>query len=187
MDEILKDLNFCFTCLDDNLVCSCSPQEYDQHLRTLFTQLQTYGILMNPSKCVFCVPEIFLGYKISSLCSQPFPERVADFQAYPPPKTAGLLGRFLRMLNFYRRFLPSTQLPFKPLFAIKTLLLILQHFKHCPLQSSPIYWRYTFLPLFECFLERTFCDGAQVCYRIFLNLVYGFDTTSFQSGFKFGK
>jgi hypothetical protein len=28
-------------------------------------------------------------------------------------------------------------------FAIKTLLLILQHFKHRPLQSSPLYWRYT--------------------------------------------
>jgi len=26
---------------------------------------------------------------------------------------------------------------------IKTLLLILQHFKHCSLQSSPFYWRYT--------------------------------------------
>jgi hypothetical protein len=26
-------------------------------------------------------------------------------------------------------------------FAIKTLLLILQHFKHCPLQSSLLYWR----------------------------------------------
>jgi len=30
-------------------------------------------------------------------------------------------------------------------FVIKTSLLILQHFKHCPLQSSPnpLYWRYT--------------------------------------------
>jgi hypothetical protein len=28
-------------------------------------------------------------------------------------------------------------------FAIKILLLILQHFKHRPLQSSPLYWRYT--------------------------------------------
>jgi len=27
-------------------------------------------------------------------------------------------------------------------FALNTLLLILQHFKHCPLQSSPLYWRY---------------------------------------------
>jgi len=28
-------------------------------------------------------------------------------------------------------------------FAINTLFLIIQHFKHCPLQSSPFYWRYT--------------------------------------------
>jgi hypothetical protein len=28
-------------------------------------------------------------------------------------------------------------------FAIKALLLILQHFKHCSVQSSPLYWRYT--------------------------------------------
>jgi len=45
----------------------------------------------------------------------------------------------------------------------------------------------TFLTLLECFLERTFCDGAQFSYRIFLNLLYGLETTYFQSGFKFGK
>jgi hypothetical protein len=28
----------------------------------------------------------------------------------------------------------------------------------------------TFLPLLECFLERTFCDGAQFSYRTLLNL-----------------
>jgi len=28
----------------------------------------------------------------------------------------------------------------------------------------------TFLPLLECFLERTFSDGTQFSYRIFLNL-----------------
>ena len=28
----------------------------------------------------------------------------------------------------------------------------------------------TFLPLLECALERTFCDGAQFSYRIFLNI-----------------
>jgi hypothetical protein len=28
----------------------------------------------------------------------------------------------------------------------------------------------TFLPLLECFLERTFCGGAQFSYGIFLNL-----------------
>ena len=75
-------------------------------------------------------------------------------------------------------------------FAIKTLLLILQHFKHRPPQSSPLYWQYTVPNVFsflECLLERTFCDGAQFSCRIFLNLLYGLEKTSFQSGFKLGK
>ena len=73
---------------------------------------------------------------------------------------------------------------------MKTLWLILQHFKHRFLQSSPLYRRYTVSnvsSLSECFLERTFCDGAQFSYRIILNLLYGLETTSFQSGFNFGK
>jgi len=45
----------------------------------------------------------------------------------------------------------------------------------------------TFLPLLECFLERTFCDGAQFSNRIFPNPLYSLETTSFQSSFKFGK
>jgi len=45
MDEILKDLDFCFAYIDDILVFSHSPQEHNQHLRTLFTQLEKFGIL----------------------------------------------------------------------------------------------------------------------------------------------
>jgi hypothetical protein len=59
----------------------------------------------------------------------------------------------------------------RPNFSYKDF--ILQHFNHCPLQSSPLYCDTpfaTFLPLFECFLERIFCDGAHFSYRIFLNL-----------------
>ena len=114
MDEILMDLAFCFAYNDDILVFSHSPQEHDQHLRILFTHLWTYGILLNPSKCVFRVSEIsLLGYKIS-FRSQPLPDLVTDLQAFPYPKTVGQLRRFLGILNFYRRFLPhaaSTQAP----------------------------------------------------------------------------
>ena len=115
MDDNLKDLDFCFAYLDDILVFSYSPQEHYQHLRALFTTLRSYGILLNLCKCIFRVTEIsFLGYKISSTGSQPLPERVADLQSYPPPKTVSQLRRFLGMLNFYRRFLPhaaSLQVP----------------------------------------------------------------------------
>ena len=116
MDEVLKDLDSCFSYLDDILVFSRSAEEHEQHLRDLFTQLRKHGILLNPSKCVFRVPEVsFLGYKISSLGSQPLPERIADLQAFTPPKTVGELRRFLGMLNFYRRFIPKAATAQAPL------------------------------------------------------------------------
>jgi hypothetical protein len=84
MDEILKDLDFCFAYLNDILFFSNSPEDHDKHLRSLFTQLKTYGILLNPLKCVFRVPEIsFLGYKISSHGSQPPPNALPIFKPVP--------------------------------------------------------------------------------------------------------
>ena len=121
MDEILRGFDFCFAYIDDILVYSRSPEEHERHLRTLFRQLQAYGILLNPGKCVFRAAEVtFLGYRISHKGSQPLPDRVADLQACPPPQTIRHLRRFLGMLNFYRRFLPhaaATQAPLHALLA----------------------------------------------------------------------
>jgi hypothetical protein len=67
MDDILRELDFCFAYLDDILVFSRSPEEHEQHLRILFRQLQAHGILINPAKCIFVFSEVtFLGYKVSA-------------------------------------------------------------------------------------------------------------------------
>jgi hypothetical protein len=58
MDEFLRGFDFCFAYMDDILVYSRSPQEHERHLRTLFKQLQTYGILLNLSRCVFRATEV---------------------------------------------------------------------------------------------------------------------------------
>jgi hypothetical protein len=39
VDEIPKDLDFCFAYIDDILFFSRSPQENDQHFCALFTEL----------------------------------------------------------------------------------------------------------------------------------------------------
>ena len=73
---------------------------------------------------------------------------------------------------------------------MKTLLLILHHIKHVPFKVVPSTGDTqfpTFLLLLECFLERTLSGGAHFSYHIFLNLLYGLETTSLESGFKFGK
>jgi hypothetical protein len=78
-------------------------------------QLQRYGIIINPVKCVFQTSEVtFLGYKVSAEGSHSLEERVTHLQNCHPPKTASLLRRYLGMLNFYRRFLSyaaATQAP----------------------------------------------------------------------------
>jgi hypothetical protein len=110
MDDILRAFDFCFSYIDDILLYSRSPQAHEQHLRTLLKQLQAYGIVLNPGKCVCGATEVtFLGYRISGKGSQPLPDRDADLQACPPPQTTRHLRRFLWMLNFYRRFCLSPQ------------------------------------------------------------------------------
>jgi hypothetical protein len=75
MDEILRGFDFCFAYIDDILVYSRSPQEHERHLRTLFKQLQAYGILLNLGICVFCATEVtFLGNRILGKGSQPLPD-----------------------------------------------------------------------------------------------------------------
>jgi hypothetical protein len=110
MDDILRELDFCFTCLDAILVFFHSLEEHKQHLRTL-----SNGILINSAKCVSRASEVtFLGYKVSAEGSRTLEDRVAHIQHCPPPKTASQLRRFLGMLNVYRRFLShaaATQTP----------------------------------------------------------------------------
>jgi cytoskeleton-associated protein 5 len=65
MDDILRGLDFCFPCLYDILTFSRSLEEHERHLRALLDQPQTYGILINPAKCVFRASKVtFLGYKV---------------------------------------------------------------------------------------------------------------------------
>ena len=58
------------------------------------------------------------------------------------------------------------------IFAINTLffnILSIVPFKAVPSTGDTPFP--SFLPLLECFLELTFCDGAQFSYRIFLNFL----------------
>jgi hypothetical protein len=74
-----------------------------------------------------------------------------------------------------RRFCPSIKYKARSnkdrTFAIKTLFYnILSTVPFKVVSSTGDTPFPTFLPLLECFLERTFCDSAQFSYRIFLNL-----------------
>jgi hypothetical protein len=84
VDDILRGLDFCFAYLDDILIFSHSLEEHEQHLRTLFNQLQQYGILINSSKCVFRASGVtFFGYKVCAEGSRLLEDRLAHLQDCP--------------------------------------------------------------------------------------------------------
>ena len=51
---------------------------------------------------------------------------------------AGVIKGFKNIMFIYKACSKKART-----FAIKNLLLILQHFEHCSLESRPLYWRYT--------------------------------------------
>ncbi|GFW40921.1 retrovirus-related Pol polyprotein from transposon 17.6 [Trichonephila clavipes] len=72
------------------------------------TELSSYGLKLNISKCVFGVTElIFLGHLITPDGIKPLPDKVQAVLDYKQPETVGSLRKFLGLLNFYRRFLPK--------------------------------------------------------------------------------
>lgn len=111
----LRDLDFVFVYIDDILIASPSVEEHKEHLRTVFRRLKEFGLIINPTKCVFGVREItFLGHLVSPQGCKPTTEKVAAIQNFPKPRTIAELRRFLGTLNFYRRSLPhaaSVQAP----------------------------------------------------------------------------
>ncbi|BHF58900.1 hypothetical protein SprV_0100185500 [Sparganum proliferum] len=87
---------------------SSTAEERMEHLATVFDRLQQFGVVLNPSKCVFGVPSLeFLGHLVDSHGIRPLPSKVAAIRDFPLPPSKRQLQRFLGMVNFFRRFLPN--------------------------------------------------------------------------------
>jgi len=86
IDELPRDLDFCYVYIDDVLVASASEEEHEQHLRTLFQRFNKYGVLLNPAKCDFGAMELtFLGYTVSAAGTRPLAEKVAAINRFQQP------------------------------------------------------------------------------------------------------
>ena len=58
IDEVLRGLDFLYAYIDDVLIASSSEAEHLAHLEILFNRLFEYGIVINPSKCIFCAASL---------------------------------------------------------------------------------------------------------------------------------
>ena len=58
------------------------------HLHIVLRQFSDHGIVINPSKCEFGVPQIkFLGHLVDSRGIRPLPDKVEALCSFPCPST----------------------------------------------------------------------------------------------------
>jgi len=110
---------FCFTCIDDLLIASSSPEGHKQHLSQVLERLSAHGININPQKCIFGVESLdFLGHHVDCHGICPLEEKKQTIRNIPQPNTQRKLRDFLGLVNFYHRFLPQDAQILQPLNAL---------------------------------------------------------------------
>ena len=115
-DRLFSDFPQVFVYLDDNLVATATVSEHLEVLRRVFSELESNGLVLNVDKCSFLQPEIdFLGHRWSAGGVAPLAGLVDAIEAVTAPTTPKELQRFLGMVNFYRRFLPTAACTLQPL------------------------------------------------------------------------
>ncbi|GBM19170.1 Retrovirus-related Pol polyprotein from transposon opus, partial [Araneus ventricosus] len=106
IDEVTRGLPGVYAFVHDILIASKNHEDHYQHLKTLFSRLDEYGLCINVSKCIFGTSTIdFLGFNLSENGIKPLPDKVKCILDFPKPDTLTQLRRFLGMFNFYRCFI----------------------------------------------------------------------------------
>ena len=101
MDQVLCGLDFWYTYIDNVLIASKTTAEHKVHLRLVFELFVSYGILINPAKCVLSVSQLrFLGYHVNNQGVTPLLEQVQVIKDFPQPTSLRQLREFLGFVNF---------------------------------------------------------------------------------------
>ena len=116
IDQVLRGLPFNYAYIDDLLIVSSSADEHKYHLRAVFQQLDKYGIIINPLKCVFGVKELpFFRRHFSSSGIRILEDKVHAVPDFPRPRSQCKLSEFLGLINFYHWLLNHGEAILKPL------------------------------------------------------------------------
>ena len=116
MDDILDGIPHMFIYLDDVLVASPTVAEHKKDLQRVMERLRQHGLVINDEKCQLFKPQVeFLGHLVDQSGIRLLPAKVKAITKYPRPTTCSQLLSFLRMINFYRRFIRGAASILKPL------------------------------------------------------------------------
>jgi len=118
MNYILHDYlnDFVVVYLDDILVCSDTFDEHINHLRKVFIKLREANLMIKLKKCKFGQRKIkFLGHTIGTDGLRTDPENIEKIINCPVPTDVTRVRKFMRLCNYYRKFIKDLSKLSKPL------------------------------------------------------------------------
>jgi len=108
VNDVFQDFleNFICVYLDDILVYSENPDDHLQHLRLTLDKLRANTLYVKRSKCQFAETTVdYLGHVISAPGVSMEDEQVNAIRTWNTTQSIDDVQSFLRVVNFYRRFI----------------------------------------------------------------------------------
>ena len=107
MERVLAHMNWrdCLVYIDDVCIWSRTFEEHLRKLGQVFQVIEKAGLRIKPSKCHICCKSVpYLGHLLSADGIQIDPARVKAIEEMPAPPKIKAVESFLRLVNYYRRF-----------------------------------------------------------------------------------
>uniref|UniRef100_A0A1X7UVX8 Reverse transcriptase domain-containing protein n=1 Tax=Amphimedon queenslandica TaxID=400682 RepID=A0A1X7UVX8_AMPQE len=119
MDTLLQGIPGVCVYLDDILISGQSEEEHLARLSEVLRRLAESGMRLKKEKCSFLLPSVkYLGQVISSKGLSTSDTKVATITNAPLPTNVSELRSFLRMVNYYGKFLPDLAMVLSPLYSL---------------------------------------------------------------------
>lgn len=108
MNDLFRKLPFVSVYLDDILIFSENEDIHLQHVCQVLDILRGNGLIAKKEKCFLFRESVdYLGYTLSKKKIEPNNKKIKAISLIPTPETVKDAQRFMGMVNYYRKFIPS--------------------------------------------------------------------------------
>jgi hypothetical protein len=113
----IPDLDkFVMVFIDNILIYSKNEEEHEKHVRIILQRHREHQLYAKFCKCAFWLKEVpFLGHVISAEGIVVDPSKVQEVLDWKSPKSVMQIRSFLRLAEYYRRFIPNFSKISKPM------------------------------------------------------------------------
>ena len=116
MSQLFEGVDGVFCYMDDILVYGRDVEEHDRRLDAVMRIVQSSGLKLNRSKCLFRQTELkFLGHKFTADGIVADPDKVAAILSMPAPTSVSLLRQVMGMVHYLGSYLPDLHTVTRPL------------------------------------------------------------------------